>query len=99
MEQDLVKRVRHTSQEIKTLLEEFTQANISAKEFCMLHTISEAVFYKWRSRYGGSPSANKTNFIALKAPSVSLHQAALFAEVNGIRIYQAVEASYLKELL
>jgi hypothetical protein len=99
MEDQKIKRSRRTSAEIKQLLEAFSRAAISAKEFCMQHDISEACFYKWRSRYGGSPSENKNDFVILKQTSVSVTESTLFAEVNGIRIYQPVTASYLKELL
>ena len=55
MEDQQIKRPRRTSAEIKQLLEAFSQAAIGAKEFCTQHDISEAGFYKWRSRYGDSP--------------------------------------------
>lgn len=29
------------------------QAELSAKELCRKHGISDATFYKWRSKYGG----------------------------------------------
>lgn len=99
MEQELAKRPRRTSQQIKLLLKEFTQANLSTKEFCILHALSEAAFYKWRSRYADGPSANKNTFIQLKSSSVLAGPSALFAEVKGIRLYQPVSACYLKELL
>ena len=99
MEDQQIKRVRKTSAEIKLLLEEFDQGNISAKEFCLSHCISEAGFYKWRSRYRGSPSESKNNFVLLKEGAVPLPPSALFAEVKGMRFYQPVSASYLKELL
>ena len=99
MEEQQIKRSRRTSAEIKQLLEAFSDAAISAKEFCMQHDICEAGFYKWRSRYGASPSENRNDFLILKQTSVPLPESALFAEVKGIRIYQPVTASYLKELL
>ena len=99
MEDQQIKRPRRTSAEIRKLLEAFSHAAISAKEFCMQHDISEAGFYKWRSRYGDSLSENKNDFILLKHTSNPLPESTLFAEVKGIRIYQPVAASYLKELL
>ena len=99
MEDQQIKRPRRTSAEIKQLLEAFSHAAISAKEFCMQHDISEAGFYKWRSRYGDSPSENRNDFVILKQTSIPLPESTLFAEVKGVKIYQAVSASYLKELL
>ncbi len=101
MEEQQNKRIRRTSVEIKKLLNEFTEGTVNAKEFCMLHNITEAVFYKWRSRYSDTVSANRDGFFTIKqARSSSAPNATtLFAEVNGIRIYQPVAASYLKEIL
>ena len=99
MEEQQIKRSRRTSAEIKQLLEAFSHSAISAKEFCMQHDISEAGFYKWRSRYGDSPSENTNNFVMLKEGAAAVAQSTLFAEVKGMRIYQPVAASYLKELL
>jgi len=99
MEEQQNKRIRRTSVEIKRLLEDFNQAGIVAKEFCILHNISEAGFYKWRSRYSEVPQVKKNSFITLKNASVLPREGSLFAEVRGIRIFQPVAASYLKELL
>jgi len=77
------------------LLELFDSSGLSAKQFCISYGISETVFYKWRGRYRAVEQKN--DFIPLQVgPSPS---PGLFAEVNGIRIYQAVTASFLKELL
>ena len=99
MEQQKIKRSRRTANEIGRLLEEFNQAGISAKEFCTIHGITEAGFYKWRTRYGNKPAKKRNAFVMLQAASTVTREAALFAEVKGIKIYQAVAASYLKELL
>ena len=99
MEQEQTKRARRTSAEIKVLLESFTQSSMAAKDFCMLHRVSEASFYKWRSRYTNASAAKKNNFVILKESSAVQTGPMLFAEVKGIRIYQVVAASYLKELL
>ena len=96
MESLKLKRSRRTSVEITSLLASYKQSGMSAKEFCKTHDITEGVFYKWRSRNLNRPLAKQSAFIALQ-PSVGT--ASLFAEVKGIKIYQAVEASYLKELL
>jgi len=99
MKQQPIKRQRRTFKQIKILLDEFSRANLSTKEFCIRHNISEVSFYKWRSRYADGSVENKNNFVVLKQDAVALHPPALFAEVNGIRIYQLVSASYLKEFL
>ena len=96
MEELQPKRARRTSAEIKQLLEDFKQRGINANEFCKTHSIAEGVFYKWRSRYGEKVTPKQNSFVSLQVPS---NEPGLFAEVKGIRIYQAVSAQYLKELL
>lgn len=99
MEQDQSNRSRRTSAEIKDLLESFSQSGMSAKAFCMLHSISEASYYKWRSRYANKSTSKENNFVQLHETPDIKNGAMPFAEVKGIRIYQAVSASYLKELV
>ena len=95
MEQRPVRTPRKTATQIRGLLDLFDVSALSAKEFCSTHGISETTFYKWRGRYRSVDVRN--DFIPLQVAATST-EAALFAEVNGIRIYQAVPASYLKEL-
>lgn len=90
-----VKRSRRTAKEIRELLELFGSSAMSAKQFCITNGISETVFYKWRGRYRAVEE--KSEFIPLQVETAG--SPGLFAEVNGIRIYQAVSASFLKELL
>lgn len=93
---------RRNRDDIFRLLAEFKRTNPEVKAFCNLHKISRATFYKWQSRYNLKKKAVglPAGFARLRVSS--LHESAssiLFAEVNGIKIYQQVDASYLKELL
>lgn len=94
-----VSRTRRTHKEIETLLSAFNKSGLPVNEFCSLHHITRGSFYKWQSRRKVK-AAQKTNQAAFARVSVpSSATGALFAEVNGIRFYQPVAASYLKELL
>ena len=99
MQTEQGKRTRRTSGEIKKLLEAFLQSGMAVKDFCVLHNIPHVLFSKWRSRYVNKPAATENNFVLLHKNSDEKNGAMLFAEVKGIRIYQAVAASYLKELI
>jgi hypothetical protein len=61
-----------------------------------LHNIGKATFHKWQSRYKSKTGkqAEAAGFATLQVSS----SIALFAEVKGIKIYQPVNAAYLKEL-
>ncbi|WP_407940892.1 transposase [Mesobaculum littorinae] len=47
-----MKRSRFSEEQIIGTLKEH-QAGLGAKELCRKHDISDAAFFKWRSRYGG----------------------------------------------
>jgi putative transposase len=46
-----MKRSRFTEEQIIGILKEH-QAGLSATDLCRKHGISDATFYKWRSKYG-----------------------------------------------
>jgi putative transposase len=45
-------RKRHTEEQIITVLKD-AQAGVSVQELCRKHGISDATFYKWRTKYAG----------------------------------------------
>ena len=47
-----MRKSRYTEEQIIGILKEH-QAGLSAAELCRKHGISDATFYKWRSRFGG----------------------------------------------
>ncbi|SDF92400.1 putative transposase [Thalassobaculum litoreum DSM 18839] len=47
-----MKRSRFSEEQIIGILKEH-QAGLSASDLCRKHGISDATFYKWRSKYGG----------------------------------------------
>ena len=93
-------RIRRNNQQILNLLNEFEKSDVSVKEFCEMHSISKATFHKWQSRYRSNleKRVGSPGFAHLQITSSANIQAALFAEVGGIKIYQPVAALYLKEL-
>lgn len=100
--QTKVPRRRRSQQEIQELLHAFEMSNSTIKEFCELRNLSYGVFQKWRSRYGSAASRKgaMTAFAKIDiVPSKKDPLPGLFAEVHGIRIYQPVSASFLKQLL
>ena len=47
-----MKRSRFTEEQIIGILKEH-QAGVSAGDLCRKHGVSDATFYKWRSKFGG----------------------------------------------
>jgi|SRR6185437_3591500 len=93
-------KIKRTRQEIVQLLREYDKSQgMTAKEFCQKHQISEGAFYSARKRQRSkNDEAQKSGFIALQPPAGKERSGVLFAEVKGIRLYQAVPAEYLKML-
>ena len=102
MEQTEPKSIKskRTRQEMAQLLREYDKSQgISAKDFCRKHQISEGAFYSARKRQRSkNEEPHKSGFIAMQPPAGKERSGVLFAEVKGIRLYQAVPAEYLKTL-
>jgi putative transposase len=47
-----MKKTRHTDSQIISILKQ-NEAGTSVSELCREHGMSQASFYKWRSKYGG----------------------------------------------
>jgi hypothetical protein len=74
---------------------------MTVKDFCSLHQISEGSFYSARKRHrsAGTLKEKSSGFISIGRPAIKEPIGVLFAEVNGIKLYQAVPADYLKALI
>jgi transposase-like protein len=92
-------RARRSRKQILDLLNLFDKSGVTVAAFCRQHKVNSKVFHKWKSRYkaGTKASSSTGGFSRVQIAPSSTN--ALFAEVNGIRIYQAVSAHFLKELL
>ena len=84
-----MKRSRFTEQQIIGILKEH-QAGFSAAELCRKHGISDATFYKWRSKYGGMEVSDAKKLKALEDENRRLKK--LLAE-------QVLDNATLKEML
>ena len=92
-------RHRHfrSKSEIRDLLAQQQQSGLSVKFFCDDRGIPAGTFHNWKKRYCSEPEPiNIEAFTRLQPDRLPV---GLFAEVNGIKLYQAVSAGYLKELV
>jgi hypothetical protein len=93
---------RRSKEQTLELLSEYDKDHgTTVKAFCKLHQISEGSFYSARSRYrpAGNSKQQSSGFIAIGSPAFKEPANTLFAEVKGIKLYQAVPANYLKALI
>ena len=67
----MMKRSRFSEEQIIGILKEH-QAGLGAKELCRKHGVSDATFYKWRSKYGGMEVPDVKKLKALEAENAKL---------------------------
>lgn len=84
-----MRRSRFSEEQIIRILKEH-QAGLGVKELCREHGISDATFYKWRSKYGGMEVPAAKRLKALEAENAKLKK--MLAE-------QMLDMATLKEML
>lgn len=84
-----MKKSRFTQEQIIGILKEH-HAGLSAADLCRKHGISDATFYKWRSKYGGMDVSDARKLKALEEENTKLKR--LLAE-------SVMDNATLKELL
>jgi putative transposase len=84
-----MRRSRYTEEQIIGILKEH-QAGVSAHDLCRKHGISDATFYKWRSKYGGMDVSDARRLRTLEEENRKLKK--LLAE-------SMLDAATLKEML
>lgn len=84
-----MKRSRFSEEQIIGILKEH-QAGMSAAELCRKYGVSDATFYKWRSKFGGMEVSDAKRLKALEDENSKLKR--LLADAM-------LDASTLKDLL
>ncbi len=84
-----MKRSRFTQEQIIGVLKEH-QAGAAAADLCRKHGISDATFYKWRSKYGGMEVSDAKRLRGLEEENARLKK--LLAE-------SMLDVSTLREML
>ncbi|MEJ7767963.1 MAG: hypothetical protein WKF89_09140 [Chitinophagaceae bacterium] len=93
--------MRNKNQLLELLGEYDKTTGMTIKDFCKLHKVTEGAFYTARKRYRSAVMAKQASsrFIPITATAVNQPTGSLFAEVNGIKLYQPVPVDYLKSLI
>lgn len=97
-----VNSIRRSEKEIRALLSMQEKSNLPIIAFCKAHKIHKATYYNWRNKYGGQIET-EAKFIPVQLsqgePGPALFGEIEFASKVIVRLYQQVDASWLKSLL
>lgn len=74
-----MKRSRFTETQIVGILKE-ADSGITVREVCRKHQISDATFYKWKSKYGGLEVSDVKRMRELEAENSQLKR--MYADVS-----------------
>ncbi len=85
-----MKRSRFTLEQIIGVLKEH-QAGAAAADLCRKHGVSDATFYKWRSKYGGMEVSDARKLKGLEEENARLKKqlAASMLDVSTLREMRA----------
>jgi putative transposase len=79
-----MRKGRFTEEQIIKVLKEHA-AGLSASEVCRKHGISDATFYKWRSRYGGMEISDARKLKGLEEENLKKLLAESMLDVSTLR--------------
>jgi len=102
MQPKSAQRATRTKEDMFELIAKHDKGASTVKEYCDGHGLTQGVFYYLQKKYHleNVEPGSQSGFVRLRVEDtqhVGAHQG-LFAEVRGIKLYQAVPAAYLNEL-
>ncbi len=77
------------------LIAEHEAGGQTVRAFCESHNLTQGIYYYWQKKYEAKHNLSATGqsgFTLLQVQDTPAPVSGLFAEVNGIKIYQAVPA-------
>ena len=80
-----MRKSRFSEEQIIGILKEH-QAGLSAAELCRKHGISDATFYKWKSKYGGLEVSEARRLKALEDENTKLKKLLADAMLDNVAL-------------
>ncbi|PWV44392.1 hypothetical protein [Chitinophaga sp. S165] len=95
--------IKQKSERMSKLVRDYKSSGLTIKQYCIANKIKEKTFYYWLKKYKSAdiiPAMPSIIPIDISAVNTEHNEApALFAELRGLKLYQAVPAEYLLALL
>ena len=96
-------RIRLSEMDIKNVIKEYEISGNTVVQFCEVKNFNISTFQRWRRKYDykdiAKPNATFVPVNIATQDNSHANEATLFAEVHGIKLYQAMPAEYLLALL
>ncbi len=86
---------RPSEQKVLSMIEEYEESGFSPEDYCEMNELNISTFNGWLARHREKKEAKP--FTEVIIPDLS--EGTLFAEYKGLKFYQWVEPSFLKELV
>ena len=88
-----MKKSRYTDNQIIAILKQ-NEAGVSVADLCREHGMSQASFYKWRSKYGGMDASLMKEMRDLKAENARLKRMYAEEKLKAEVRKEALEGKY-----
>ena len=88
-----MKRSRYTEEQIISILKE-QEAGASVAELCRRHGMSDATFYKWKSKYGGLEVSEAKRLRAIEEENTKLKRLLAEAMLDNAALKDLLEKKW-----
>ena len=88
-----MRRSRFREEQIIGILKEH-QAGLSAQELCRKYGVSDATFYKWRSKYGGMDLSDARRLKALEDENRRLKKLLAESMLDGATLKEMLRKNF-----
>lgn len=88
-----MKKSRHTESQIFQILKE-AESGIPVAELCRSHSISNATFYNWRSKYGGMDASSMKRLKELEEENARLKKMYAEEKLKAEIVSEALEKKW-----
>ena len=100
----VMKKTRHTEEEMKVLYANWQKSGMNKKAYCQQIGIPHATFFYWIKKFSSKEASSASEFMELNIAPHFPNSESVFLEIEyptgaRLKLYQQAEASWIKSLL